>query len=118
MKENPVKDKSFDLAVEIVRLHRFLSNEKYEYVLSKQLLRSGTSVGANISEGVAARTKKEFSHRLSISYKEVRETRYWLNLLTSTGYLSEEKACMALKLCDEVARLLYVILKTASMPRP
>ncbi len=114
MKENIIKDRSFELAVEIVFLYQYLTREKREYVLSKQVLQSGTSVGANISEGVAAQSKKEFCHRLSISYKEARETEFWLKLLCSTGYLTIEKATPAIKKCDEVNRLLFTILKTAN----
>jgi four helix bundle protein len=116
MKENIIKDKSFELAVEIVFLYQYLTREKREYVLSKQVLRSGTSVGANISEGVVAQSKKEFCNRLSIAYKESRETDFWLKLLCSTGYLSNEKAIPAMKKCEEVNRLLFAILKTATQP--
>ncbi len=80
MKENHIKDKSFELAVESVFLYQYLTREKHEYILSKEVLRSGTSVGANVSEGVAAQSKKEISYRLSISYKESRETEFWLKL--------------------------------------
>ncbi len=117
MKNNVIKDRSFELAVEIVFVYQYLTREKREYVLSKQVLRSGTSVGANISEGVVAQSKKEFCNRLSISYKESRETEFWLKLLCSTGYLTEEKATLALKKCDEVNRLLFSILKTVNQPQ-
>jgi four helix bundle protein len=116
MKENVIKDKSFELAVEIVLLHQYLTREKHEYILSKQVLRSGTSVGANVSEGVVAQSKKEFCNRLSISYKESRETEFWLKLLCSTGYLTFEKAASAMKKCEEVNRILFAILKTTSNP--
>ncbi len=106
MKENLIKDKSFELAREIVFIYQFLTNEKREYVLSKQILRSGTSVGANVCEGVAGQSKKEFINRLSISYKEARETEFWLNLLCSTGYLTNEKAQASAKICDEVIVLM------------
>jgi four helix bundle protein len=78
MKENIVKEKSFRFAVRIVRLYQFLVNEKSEYVLSKQLLRSGTSIGANIEEADSAQTKKDFIAKLSTSLKEAKETHYWL----------------------------------------
>jgi len=116
MKENVIKDKSFELAMEIVFIYQHLTKEKHEYVLSKQILRSGTSVGANISEGVVAQSKKEFCNRLSIAYKESRETEFWLKLLCSTGYLTNEKASAAVKKCDEVNRILFTILKTALQP--
>jgi four helix bundle protein len=114
MKENVIKDRSFELAMEIVFVYQYLTREKREFVLSKQVLRSGTSVGANISEGVVAQSKKEFCHRLSIAYKESRETEFWLKLLCSTGYLTIEKANPAMKKCDEVNKLLFAILKTAT----
>jgi four helix bundle protein len=116
MKENVIKDKSFELAVEIVFVYHYLTKEKHEYVLSKQLLRSGTSVGANISEGVVAQSKKEFCNRLSIAYKESRETDFWLKLLVSTGYLTFEKSGPAMAKCEEVSRILFSILKTATQP--
>jgi four helix bundle protein len=116
MKDNIVKDKSFELARKIVFLYQYLTREKHEYVLSKQVLRSGTSVGANISEGTAGQSKKDFCNRLSIAYKESRETEFWLKLLCSTGYLTSEKASAAMKYCDEVIRILNSILKTASQP--
>jgi four helix bundle protein len=116
MKNNAIKDRCFELAVEIVFLYQFLSREKHEYILSRQVLRSGTSVGANISEGVVAQSKKEFCHRLAIAYKESRETEFWLKLLCSTGYITNEKAEKAQKKCDEVSRLLFSILKTATHP--
>jgi four helix bundle protein len=116
MKENIVKEKSFELAKEIVFLYQYLTREKHEYVLSKQVLRSGTSVGANISEGTAGQSKKEFCNRLSIAYKESRETEFWLNLLCATGYLSTEKADPSMKMCQEVIRILHAILKTATQP--
>ncbi|MEI7897890.1 MAG: four helix bundle protein [bacterium] len=116
MKENVIKDRSFELAVEIVLVYQYLTREKREYVLSKQVLRSGTSAGANISEGVAAQSKREFCHRLSIAYKESRETEFWLKLLCSTGYLTSEKVSAAMKKCEEVNRILFAILKTTSLP--
>ena len=118
MKENSIKDRSFELAVEIVLIYQYLTREKREYVLSKQVLRSGTSVGANISEGVVAQSKKEFCNRLSIAYKEAHETEFWLKLLCSTGYLTGEKANPAKNKCNEVSRLLFTILKTANQPHP
>jgi len=114
MKENIIRIKSFELAKEIVFLYQYLTREKHEYVLSKQILRSGTSVGANIAEGIAGQSRKDFSHRLSIAYKESRETEFWLNLLCATGYLTSEKAGNSLKICDEVIRILCAILKTTS----
>ena len=114
MKQNVVGEKSFELAKEIIFIYQFLTREKKEYVLSKQLLRSGTSVGANISEGIAGQSRKDFYNRLSIAYKESRETEFWLKLLCATGYLPTEKAQPVTKVCDEVVRLLFSILRTTS----
>lgn len=79
MKENIVKNKSFEFAVRVIRLYRFLCDEKKEFVLSKQLLRSGTSVGAMVREAEHAETKKDFIHKMAIAQKEINETIYWLN---------------------------------------
>lgn len=114
MKKNIIKEKSFDLAKDKVYLYQFLTKDKHEYILSKQLLRSGTSVGANIAEGVAGQTKKDFCHLLNIAYKESRETYFWLSLLKETNYLPEFKADPVISKCDEVIRILCSILKTAN----
>lgn len=117
MKENIIKTKSFELAKEIVLLYQYLHKEKQEYILSKQILKSGTSVGANITEGIAGESKKDFCHKISIAYKEARETVFWLKLLSETGHLSHEKADPVIKICDEVLRILYSILRTSSIRR-
>jgi four helix bundle protein len=114
MKENIIKMKGFSLAKEIVFLYQYLTKEKHEYVLSKQILRSGTSAGANIAEGIVGQSKKDFCHKLSIAYKEARETEFWLKLLYETGYLTKEKAGPFEKACDEVIRLLFTILRKSS----
>lgn len=116
MKENIIRSKSFELAREVVFLYQYLTREKREYVLSKQLLRAGTSVGANISEGVAGQSRRDFGNRLSIAYKEARETDFWIRLLCATNYLTEEKARKCTLLSDEVIRILCAILKTLSTP--
>ena len=87
--QNLIQEKSFDFAIKIVNLNSFLSMEKKEYVLSKQLLKSGTSIGANIEEAIGAQSKAEFLAKLSISYKEARETKYWIRLLKRTDYLKD-----------------------------
>lgn len=91
MKENIIKDKSFAFAIRIVKLYRFLCDEKKEFILSKQLLRAGTSIGAMIRESEFAETKKDFVHKLSIAQKEINETIYWIELLQSTEYLTNEQ---------------------------
>jgi four helix bundle protein len=111
--KNTLQDKSFAFAVRIVRLYQHLTQEKKEFVLSKQLLRSGTSIGANVEEGIGGYTKKDFRAKLSISYKEARETKYWLRLLKETGYINEQAFETILHDCEELAKLLFVILKNS-----
>ncbi len=89
-KQNIVKDKSFSFALRIVKLYKFL-NAQREFVLSKQLLRSGTSVGANIREAEHAQSKKDFIHKFAIAQKEANETEYWLELLYQSDYLSKDQ---------------------------
>ncbi len=86
MKDNIILDKSFEFAIRVVKLYKYLCNEKKEYVLSKQLLRCGTSVGANINE--AGQSKADFIAKMSISSKEARESKYWIELLIKTDYLN------------------------------
>ena len=88
MRENQTYDKALSYAVRIVNLYKYLVDEKKEYVMSKQLLRSGTSIGANIGETISAESSADFVHKLSIAQKEANETIYWLALLEKTGYLS------------------------------
>ena len=90
-KPNPLKDKSFQFALNIVKLYKHLTEEKREYIMSKQLLRSGTSIGANIREAQNAQSKADFIHKLSISQKECDETLYWLELLHKSGFLEEKE---------------------------
>ena len=87
--KNEILDLSFKFAVRIVNLYKYLTQDKQEYVLSKQLLRSGTSIGANITEAQDAQSKKDFISKLSISLKEAKETRYWILLLIETEYLPQ-----------------------------
>ena len=87
--DNIIKNKSFAFAIRIVNLNKFLSFDKKEFVMSKQLLRSGTSIGANIREAINAQSQLDFIHKLSISQKECDETIYWLELLKETNYISE-----------------------------
>ena len=91
MKDNIVKTKSFQFAVRIVNLYKFLANERKEFVISKQLLRSGTSIGANVREAINAESKADFNHKMSLSQKECDETIYWLELLKETNYLNKNE---------------------------
>ena len=103
IKENVVKDKSFAFSVRIIRLYQYLCSDKKEYVLSKQLLRSGTAIGALIREAEQAESKADFIHKLAIALKEANETDYWLDLLKETDYL-EDKAFNSIK--NDVVELL------------
>lgn len=89
--ENVTKNKSFSFAVRIINLYKYLSNEKSEYVLSKQLLRSGTGIGANVSEALQGQSKKDFLAKMNIALKEAYETGYWLRLLKAGEYISENQ---------------------------
>lgn len=90
MKENVIKNKSYSFAICIINLYKFLIENKREFVLSKQLLRSGTSIGAHVREAEHAESKADFIHKLSIALKESNETCYWLQLLADTNYISQE----------------------------
>lgn len=111
--DNIIGIKSFDFAVRIVKLYRFLCEQKKEYVLSKQLLRSGTSIGANIAEAQQAQIKADFISKVSISLKEASETKYWISLLNATNYLSEKEVNSILSDCVEIEKILVSILKTS-----
>jgi len=112
-KRNIVLSKSYDFAVSAVKLYQFLSSEKKEFVLSKQLLRSATSIGANVEEAIGGYSRKDFSAKLGIAYKESRETKYWLRLLKDTNYLNQLEFETLFDKCDELSRLLYSIIKNS-----
>ncbi|WP_422858823.1 four helix bundle protein [Flagellimonas sp. S174] len=111
-KDNPLLCKSYDFALKIIQLYKKLNKEKREYILSKQLLRSGTSIGANISEANGAISKADFSAKISISYKESLETKYWLSLLKDSNYLDFEEANRLIENADELSKIMFSILKT------
>ncbi len=115
MKENIILDKSFAFAVRIVNLYKFLCDKKREYILSKQLLRCGASVGANVYEAQAAQSSKDFIAKISIASKEAREAQYWIELLISTSYLdSNDKYVQSLQSeITELVKILTSIIKTA-----
>ena len=110
-KEDIIVSKSYSFALEVIKLYKVLV-EKKEFVLSKQILRSGTSIGANIHEAVGSESKKDFIHKLGIAVKEARETSYWLNLLKDSNYLSNEEFDRLNNLCDELIRILNSIILT------
>ena len=110
--EHPIQEKSFRFAVRIVKLCRYLQNEKKEFILTKQLLRSGTSIGANVSESQQAQSRPDFISKLNIALKEATETEYWLRLLHETDYLNNEQFDSIFNDCNEVKSLLVAIVKT------
>ena len=112
MKENIIQDKSFDFAVRIVNLYKYLTEIKKEFVLSKQVLRSGTSIGANIEESIGGGSNKEFLFKLEISYKEARETIYWLKLLKATDYISTNEFESVFSEAESICRILAKIILT------
>ena len=112
-RENPLKDKSYKFALRIVKLCRHLRDDKKEFILSKQVMRSGTSIGANIAEGNQAQSKPDFIHKLSISHKESFETDYWLSLLRDSDYITEKQADSLLTDCRELQKMLTTSIKTA-----
>ena len=113
--DNVILDKSFEFAIRIVNLYKYLCHDKKEYVLSKQLLRSGTSVGANINEAQAGQSKKDFIAKMAIASKEARESKYWIDLLVKTKYLNQEdKHIKTLQNeIEEIIKLLTSIVKSS-----
>lgn len=107
---NNIYDKAFTFAVSIVECHKVLVHRNKEYVLSKQLLKSGTSIGANISEAYGGISDADFAFKLSIAYKECLETKYWVKLLDATGYLHKETSQNLHSDADELAKILYTII--------
>ena len=111
--DNPIEKKSFEFAIRIVRLSKHLMENRREFTLSKQILRSGTSIGANVSEGLQGMSKKDFIARLSIALKESQETSYWLRLLKETEYLSITEFESLYPEVVEIIKILTAILKTS-----
>ena len=104
-------DKSYALAIKIVKAYKYLKENQKEFVLSKQLLRSGTSIGANVAEANGAISNPEFSAKMSIAYKECLETKYWLSLLKDTQYIEQKAFDSIYGDADEVSRIIFSILK-------
>ena len=111
-KKNILRDKSFAFAVRIAKLYRYLAENKKEFVLSKQILRSGTSVGAMVRESEHAQSKADFIHKLSIAQKEINETIYWLELFQATNYLSSQEFESINENAVEIIKLITTIIKT------
>lgn len=115
-KESVVQTKAFAFAVRTVNLYKWLVENKVPVKMAEQLLKSGTSIGANLEEATGGYSRKEFAAKVGISYKEARETRYWLRLLRATNYLTEQMATSMLNDCEELIRILAAIQISAQKP--
>ena len=110
--DNVIESKTFDFAIRIVNLYKYLCDQKKEYVLSKQVLCSGTSIGANVAEAQQAQSRPDFISKMSVALKETTETKYWLKLLNATAYLNDNKVKTILSDCIEIEKILTSILKS------
>ena len=108
-----IYEKSMEFAIRIVKLYQYLTSERHEYVMSRQILKSGTSIGANVREAKYGQSRSDFIAKMSIALKEVSETEYWLELLTKTGYITGEQYNSIGKDISEIAKLLTAIVKTS-----
>ena len=117
LEDNVTFTKALDFAVRIVNLYKFLRDEKDETVMSKQVLRSGTSIGANISEALAAESKEDFIHKFSISFKEGNETKFWLLLLHRTQFITDKQFESLLTDCQELRKIMGATIRTAKKNR-
>ncbi|HLL60850.1 MAG TPA: four helix bundle protein [Candidatus Nitrosocosmicus sp.] len=115
MKENIIQIKSYNFAVSIIRTYKKLVSVKKEFILSKQLLRSGTAIGANIEEAIGGQSKKDFISKMSIAYKETRETYYWIRLLQDSNMLDITEVSIIRKDCEELLRIFTKILQSAKL---
>ncbi len=113
MGNNVIRNKSFQFAVRVVKIYKHLIDKRIEYVLSKQMLRSGTSVGAMVREAEQAETKKDFIHKMAIAQKEINETIYWFELLKETNYITVQQFESINKDAIEIIKLITSIIKTA-----
>jgi len=111
--DSSVENKSFDFAVSIVKLCRYLADAKREFILSNQLLRSGTSIGANISEAQQAQSKADFIAKMNIALKEAAESKYWIRLLEAAEILSNSITQPLFEECIEIEKMLYSIIRTS-----
>jgi four helix bundle protein len=113
MKDNPLKDKSYQFAIRIVKLSQFLQQDKKEFVLSKQVLRSGTAVGALIREAEFGQSRADFTSKMSMSLKEANETEYWLSLLKDTDFINDNQFVDLQSDCKELIAMLVSTVKTS-----
>ena len=107
--DNLIQVKSYDFALRIVKLSIYLSEKKKEYVLSKQILKSGTSIGANVEEALGAQSKADFICKLAIAYKEARETHYWIRILRDSKFISEKQSSSILNDIEEILKIIAKI---------
>jgi four helix bundle protein len=112
MNDNPAQEKSYAFALRIVKLYRWFVEEKKEFTLCKQLLRAGTSIGANVEEAIGGQSGKDFLSKMAIAYKETRESQYWLRLLHDSQYLSDPQFNSLIADCEELLRIIGSICKT------
>ena len=117
VEENPLIAKTLDFSVRIVNLYKCLRDERHETVMSKQVLRSGTSIGANASEAIAAESTDDFVHKLTISLKEANETKYWILLLHRTQFIKEEEFKSIIKDCQELRKMIGSIISSTKRNR-
>ena len=111
--DNPIYEKSKDFAVRVINLYKYLCSDKKEYVLSKQLVRCGTSIGANAHEAINAQSRADFISKMNIALKEANETEYWLELLHRTDYLTIDEYQSMKTDCSELCKILISIVKTS-----
>ena len=111
-KDNVIKNKSYKFALRSIKLYKYLTENKKEFVLSKQLLKSGTSIGANVEEALGGQTDKDFYTKFNIVYKEARETHYWLRLLRDSNFLESDQVNKLLNDCEEILKIVGSIIKT------
>jgi len=104
--DNIIQNKSYSFALRVIKLYKHLIKNKKEYIISRQLLRSGTSIGANIEEAIGGQSKKDFLSKMTIAYKEARETRYWINLLRDSDSLEKDLSQSLLNECEELCKII------------
>jgi four helix bundle protein len=112
-KENTIRIRTIDFAIRIIKCYQYLTDKKSEFIMSKQLLRSGTSIGANVRESINAQSRPDFISKLSIALKEADETDYWLELLLATGYLNDKEYQSIQDECTEIIKMLTSIIKSS-----
>lgn len=113
MENNIILTKTYTFAIRIVNLYKYLTQEKKEFILAKQILRSGTSIGANTEEAIGGQSSSDFIAKMAIAYKEARETRFWIKLLRDTGYIATNQAESLFNDCEEILKIIGKIRSTS-----